>query len=855
MKIIYGNVDVSKYIVSYRKKGNFIDGNILGQVPIYEIEIEVNNKDKLFDDMSKEFFVYEDSNNQTGIFNIYEKPEKYTSIIKFVLYDNMIKLNKFYESELDFSKGVLVRDVLDDIATKSGLTIIYDNLPGHILNKSITWYDNTLPMIDYVGWIAEIAGTNASANNLGEIVFNSISSTYEFELERVGDLEVEDSFIISNVCFDNGEVQFTSGTSENDTLFLNANNPFIDEQSIVDYLCEKYRGYSFTNISTIKFKGNRNIRLGSVIKYLDYQFIVTSLIADEFGGESYPIYTAEGIACDLDTSEKYKSIEPSIKYKYIEADLGRFKELTTLNLTAMNVSVSGKLDTNIFNAYKATVEEAYLTKAQIESAYITEANIKSYIADQGYVTNLQVNSLLADKVTTSQLDAATARISTLETDSLKTSQLSAEVAKLGYATVGSLNATNVNVSKLQTDLAEIDEAKIEVADVETLLAEKAYLNEVQVNTLVVDKGYATTLEVNNLLANKVTTDELEAAEGRISSLETNTLKTKDLSAEVAKLGYATVTELNAAKGRIDTLDADTVKTDELESTVATFGYLKASTAIATYATITNLNSTNVNVSKLQSDLAEINNAKIGTAEVETLLASKAYLTEVKARELYSTIANFNILSATVGNINTLLSGSVVSGSTQTIVLNANNTTIANALIKDAMIDSLSFSKISGVDINTTNLNIHSNDGKSTWKDNTIQIKDANRTRVQIGKDSAGDYNIYIWDANGNLMFDPLGVTDAGVNREVIDNSNVKENAAIHGSKLDIDSVVEEVNGSNKTIKSSKIHFDEKNQTLDILFSQISNQVETNTTAISVSNGNISSLITKVNQTEESMTNK
>ncbi len=850
MKIIYGNVDVSKYIVSYCKKGNFIDGYIFGQVPIYEIEIEVNNKNKFFDDMSKEFFVYEDSNNQTGIFNIYEKPEKYTSIIKFVLYDNMIKLNKFYESELDFSKGVLVRDVLDDIATKSGLTIIYDNLPGHILNKSITWYDNTLPMIDYVGWIAEIAGTNAGANNLGEIVFNSISSTYEFELERVGDLEVEDSFIISNVCFDNGEVQFTSGTSENDTLFLNANNPFIDDQSIVDYLCEKYSGYSFTNISTIKFKGNRNIRLGSVIKYLDYQFIVTSLIADEFGGESYPIYTAEGIACDLDTSEKYKNVEPSIKYKSIEADLGRFKELTTLNLNAMNASISGKLDTNIFNAYKATVEEAYLTKAQIESAYITEANIKSYIADQGYVTNLQVNTLLADKVTTSQLDAATARITTLESTTVKANELQAKVGEFGYlkaneaeltyATITNLNSTNANITSISGDLANY---------------KKTVTEEFEARDATIDELIAKDAEIDSALIKKATVADLEAATARISTLETDTLKTNQLSAEVAKLGYATVTQLDAAKGRIDTLEADTVKTDELESTVATFGYLKTSTASATYATIINLNSTNAKVSNLQSDLAEIDAAKIGTADVETLLASKAYLTEVKARELYSTIANFNTLSATVGNINTLLSGSVVSESTQTIVLNANNTTIANALIKDAMIDSLSFSKISGVDINTTNLNIHSNDGKSSWKDNTIQIKDANRTRVQIGKDSAGDYNIYIWDANGNLMFDPLGLTDAGVNREVIDNSNVKENAAIHGSKLDIDSVVTEINDGTTTIKSSKIYFDEKSQTLTVLINEMSGQIESNTTAISVSNGNISSLITKVNQTEESMTNK
>lgn len=150
-----------------------------------------------------------------------------------------------------------------------------------------------------------------------------------------------------------------------------------------------------------------------------------------------------------------------------------------------------------------------------------------------------------------------------------------------------------------------------------------------------------------------------------------------------------------------------------------------------------------------------------------------------------------------------------------------------------MIDSLSFNKLKGIDINTTKLTVHSNDGKSTWKDNTIKIADSSRTRVQIGKDSEGDYNIYIWDKAGNLMFDPLGLTDKGVTREVIDNSNVKENAGIAGSKLDIDSVITSINGSTTTIKSSQIKFDDKNQTLDIVFksmeTSLSNQEKTITT--------------------------
>lgn len=236
----------------------------------------------------------------------------------------------------------------------------------------------------------------------------------------------------------------------------------------------------------------------------------------------------------------------------------------------------------------------------------------------------------------------------------------------------------------------------------------------------------------------------------------------------------------------------------------------------------------LDVETIRADVAVLKETKIGTAEVETLLADKGYLTEVKAEQVYSTIAEFEILNAKLSNIDSLLAGNVSAESGQYIHLTSKNTVIENALIKDSMVDSLSFNKLTGIDINTTQLTIHSDDGKSTWIDNTIQIKDDTRTRVQIGKDSQGDYNIYIWDAEGNLQFDPLGLTEYGVNREVIDNSNVKENAAIHGSKLDIDSVVVSINGSTETISSSKIWVDEENLSLGAKFNEISSSINEKT---------------------------
>lgn len=376
---------------------------------------------------------------------------------------------------------------------------------------------------------------------------------------------------------------------------------------------------------------------------------------------------------------------------------------------------------------------------------------------------------------------------------------------------------------------------------------------------------------------------LSAQEASIKKIDA-----EKLSANEAELSYAKIDALETVSGKFNTLESDYGKFKELTTTNIT----------GITADIKQIKTDNVNI----AGRVTANEGSIKNLNTDKLNSADAYLVFAKISDLNATNANITNLNANLAKISTLLSGSVTAGSTETIVLNAKNTTIENALIKDAMIDSLSFNKLKGIDINTTKLTVHSNDGKSTWKDNTIKIADSSRTRVQIGKDSEGDYNIYIWDKAGNLMFDPLGLTDKGVTREVIDNSNVKENAGIVGSKLDIDSVISSINGSTTAIKSSQIKFDDKNQTLDIVFksmeTSLSNQEKTiatiqnnvkstndiassalssaknantdasnalsqiksveekvtsNTTAINTANGKINTLITDVTQSKTDIT--
>ncbi|EOU2100791.1 hypothetical protein C0L85_06040 [Clostridium perfringens] len=156
-----------------------------------------------------------------------------------------------------------------------------------------------------------------------------------------------------------------------------------------------------------------------------------------------------------------------------------------------------------------------------------------------------------------------------------------------------------------------------------------------------------------------------------------------------------------------------------------------------------------------------------------------------------------------------------------------------------MIDSINVNKLNAGVLTTDKFNIRSRDGNLIIKDNTIQIKDSSKVRVQVGKDASGDYSLYVWDKLGNLMFNALGITKDAIKDKIIRNDMVSDDAAIEGKKLNIESVIREVNNGKSNLKASKIDIDTKGQTLDIAFSNLVTENGKN-------KEEIVSLITKLN---------
>ena len=262
--------------------------------------------------------------------------------------------------------------------------------------------------------------------------------------------------------------------------------------------------------------------------------------------------------------------------------------------------------------------------------------------------------------------------------------------------------------------------------------------------------------------------------------------------------------------------AEMMLTKELVAKKVDAEWVKANTVQAETVVAINNELEIIRNNYLKSNIAEIKYATI-----ESLKGVSGEFEQFKTNDFTTITGKVNDLTVGVEKVNTLMFGSATGESITTDFANSVVSMIGTAQIKDSMIDSLDAKKIKALDIDTTDVKVHSKDGKSQWTDNTIQISDSTRLRVQIGKDASGDYNMYVWDSKGSLMFDALGLTDKGIQREIIRNDMVKEDANISAGKLDIASLFNVINNDGThTLKSNKIYLDDAAQTLNVLLQNI-----------------------------------
>lgn len=298
---------------------------------------------------------------------------------------------------------------------------------------------------------------------------------------------------------------------------------------------------------------------------------------------------------------------------------------------------------------------------------------------------------------------------------------------------------------------------------------------------------------------------------------------------------------------IDDMDANKLtNVDDVVSKTESFKSIKTEVLTVTGE----LQSASGKIGELETNKLDAETARITYATIENLKSLSGEFEQFKTNDFTAITGKVNDLTVGVEKVNTLMFGSASGGSLTTEFSNSVISLIGDAQIKSAMIESIDAKKITSLDVNTTSVNIHSESGLSRWKDNTIVISDGTRTRVQIGKDANADYNMYVWDKKGNLLFDALGLTAKGIQREIIRNDMVSQDADISAEKLDIGSLFEVINkDGSHTLKSSKIYVDSDKQTLDVSFKSITTKTDTAVTAANKAEQNAGTALSTANSAD------
>lgn len=245
--------------------------------------------------------------------------------------------------------------------------------------------------------------------------------------------------------------------------------------------------------------------------------------------------------------------------------------------------------------------------------------------------------------------------------------------------------------------------------------------------------------------------------------------------------------------------------------------LDADTAKITYATIKNLDVVKENVQEINGELGNFKN----------LTANKFTAIDAKITNLDVNHEKVGILEGEYANLKNVLMGNAGVGDLQNIHLTSENAVIDSALIRTAVMQTVSISDLLAGDISTNKFRILSDDGGILIQGATQQWKDADSViRMQAGQEANGDFTFALFDKTGKgILIDSTGIKEGAIADGLIVNKMVSDDAAISANKLDIDSLFTTINNSVQTINSSRIWFDEKNQTLNQVYTQMSEDVE------------------------------
>lgn len=225
--------------------------------------------------------------------------------------------------------------------------------------------------------------------------------------------------------------------------------------------------------------------------------------------------------------------------------------------------------------------------------------------------------------------------------------------------------------------------------------------------------------------------------------------------------------------------------------------------------------------------------KAGTGEFDKLYVKYTEFgtmigEDLIVKELLAGYGKIEIFESDIANIKELIGGNLTMDNIHSLILTSDKVTIDKLFVKNEIAANILVADLAAGTISTNQQKIMSDDGAILIDGPTQQFKDENgKVRLQIGRDAYGHFNFILIgeDANKGAIIDQDGIHTGAVPDGLIVDIMINNNANISGNKINIPSLVTEINGSKTTIKSSVIAYDDTGQTLNVLFGQLITDTE------------------------------
>lgn len=376
----------------------------IGDFVSQEIELALHDYQfaSLTDDIEIKIGTYIDSVQDyvyvpLGVYKIQDNPTTDQNKTSYKLRDKSVNFDFNYNAKdlIDASehedesgnKYVTKLEIVQDICSKANVQYVgTQEFIGH--DDRIAIYDNTITARKYISFIFEQAGMFVFLNRFGQLdcINPKNLATKIIDANLVENFTKGDTYLISKIVYESGDLYWENGTDDKDKLYINGTNPYITKQEDIDRLSDLI-DFSIDSFRTGSILGNPTFDPWDLLQ-ITYNDIIYTTLAQytlTFNGVMTNRFDTT-INLEAKNTNNTKNSEAQFK-KYVKSEIDNVNaSLTTTVGTVESLTTNTQDIENTLKQTTETINELSTTVTQNNQTVQTQITQINNNINQGVET-------------------------------------------------------------------------------------------------------------------------------------------------------------------------------------------------------------------------------------------------------------------------------------------------------------------------------------------------------------------------------------------------------------------------------------------------------------------------------------